>query len=622
LGLVPITQRIGSRLLLAGLLSTACQAVPPVPGTGEARADPVVPLPDYTGDPDAQERLGPLLEAAVRATEVFGPLPPGPWTLALHGTDADFERATGAPPGRAAAWVGATLHLRPWLRLRQRDPGALLRHELTHRRLRALGLARWREEASCLWAEGHTRPPAPWPADPPAITQVWLDRALAGGTTATQLAAYRWLRAWLQGEASSSPPSAPGSEAAPRVPAGEPWIADPPGALPDADLPAGDPAKAQRPAEDPPRAERPNGGPARVERTAEDPARVERTAEDPARVERPAEDPPRAERPTGDPARVERPAEDPSTGEGSAQAVGADPAAVRTVRVTWPPERMPRALVVQGEPLAWRPGLTRYWRGTVRFGPGAPVALLEGEVGLRAGSRGWSLTWTLSAETWIAAATAGELGEDAPVEAKRALGAVLALWLRAHPQGNHPDGTFCPLTHCAVVRGQPSAATRAAVARRPRLDLDPRWAFFTSSCGGVALSPRAVWGAGPDQAGTVLRVPGDRWADWERTLSAAQVAALKAAVPPGLAPGQAGLRLGASGPYPVERLRLEAGRRFGWTIWPSNACTGTVDAGGVLHLSGHGLGHNTGLCLATARYRALAGASAEAILAQAFPEAR
>jgi hypothetical protein len=586
LGLVPITQRIGSRLLLAGMLSAVCSAVPPVPATAEARADPAAPPPDYTGDPDAQERLGPLLEAAVRATEAFGPLPPGPWTLALHGTDADFERATGAPPGRAAAWLGATLHLRPWLRLRQRDPGALLRHELTHRRLRSLGLARWREEANCLWAEGHVRPPVRWPADPPAATQTWLDRALAGGTTATQLAAYRWLRGWLQGESASSPATANGPEAAPRVPAGDPWIADPPGALPDAGLPAADPPEPVPPVVWPAGAEQPVVDPAMAEQPVVDPAMAEQTAGDPASAERPA----------------------------------ADPAVVRTVRVTWPPERLPRTLVVQGEPLAWRPGLTRSWRGTVRFGPGAPVTLLEGEVGLRAGNRGWSLTWTLPAETWIAAATAGELGEAAPVEAKRALAAVLALWLRAHPQGNHPDGSFCPLTHCAVVRGQPSAATLAAVARRPRLDLDPRWAFFTSSCGGVALSPRAVWGSGPDRAGTVLRVPGDRWADWERTLSAAQVAALKAAVPPGLAPGQAGLRLGASGPYPVERLRLEAGRRFGWAIWPSNACSGTVDAAGCLHLSGHGLGHNTGLCLATARFQALAGASAEAILAQAFPQ--
>jgi hypothetical protein len=151
--------------------------------------------------------------------------------------------------------------------------------------------------------------------------------------------------------------------------------------------------------------------------------------------------------------------------------------------------------------------------------------------------------------------------------------------------------------------------------------LDPQWAFFTSSLGGAALSPRAVWGDGPDQAGEALRVPGDRWADWQRTLSAAQVRALKASVRPGLAPGQVGMRLGASGPYAVERLRLEAGRRFGWTAWPSNACTGKVDADGVLHLAGHGLGHNTGLCLATAVYRARQGASAEDILARAFPAA-
>jgi len=115
-------------------------------------------------------------------------------------------------------------------------------------------------------------------------------------------------------------------------------------------------------------------------------------------------------------------------------------------------------------------------------------------------------------------------------------------------------------------------------------------------------------------------VPGDRWADWERTFTPAQVRALKGAVPPGLAPGQRGLFLGPSGPYPVERLRLEAGRRFGWTAWPSDACTGTVDDRGFLHLAGHGLGHNTGLCLATALHLARQGARAEEILARAFPD--
>jgi hypothetical protein len=289
------------------------------------------------------------------------------------------------------------------------------------------------------------------------------------------------------------------------------------------------------------------------------------------------------------------------------------------VAVTWPPDRLPRTLVVAGEALPWRAGFRRTWTGAVRFGPGAPFPLLEGEVRLRAVPAGWSLTWILPAETWIAAATEGELGDAAPREAKRALAAVLERWLAGHPQGNHPGGGFCPLTHCAVVRGQPSAATRAAAASRPKLDLDPRWAFYTGSQGGVALSPRQVWGQGPAVAGAARRVPGDRWADWERSFSPRQVRELKAAVPPGVAPGQLGLRLGPSGPYAIERLRLEAGRRYGWTAWPSDACSGRVDARGVLRLTGHGWGHNVGLCLATAIHRARQGATAEALLAQAFP---
>jgi hypothetical protein len=421
----------------------------------------------------------------------------------------------------------------------------VLRHELVHRRLGPARLPRWREEALCLWAEGHTRPPERWPADPAPALQARLDRALAAGTTATQAWAYRWLRAWLDG----APPPAP-PEPAP--------------------APAWQPEGAGR---------------------------------------RPGTDPP------GEPA---GPGVPPTVA--GAPPVDGPAAAGRTLQVIWPPERLPRTLRVAGETLAWRPGLARTWKGTVRFGPGAPVARLDGEVRLRAVAGGWSLAWSLPAETWIAAAAEGELGRGAPREALRALAAVLARWLEGHPRGNHPDGSLCPLTHCAVVRGQPSPEALAAAGDRPVLALEPGRAHFSASLGGVALSPREVWGQGPDRAGAALRVPGDRWADWTRTLEPAQVRALKAAVPPGLAPGQRGLFLGPSGPYPVESLRLEAGRRFGWTAWPSNACTATPDARGGLRLAGHGLGHNVGLCLATALHLARQGCDAETILAGAFQD--
>jgi peptidoglycan hydrolase-like amidase len=90
-------------------------------------------------------------------------------------------------------------------------------------------------------------------------------------------------------------------------------------------------------------------------------------------------------------------------------------------------------------------------------------------------------------------------------------------------------------------------------------------------------------------------------------------------VRPGLKPGQKGLKLGDSGPYAVEELRLAAGRRFGWTTWPSNACEAEALPDGSLRLHGWGWGHNVGLCLATARFRAEQGATAEQILAEAYP---
>jgi hypothetical protein len=218
----------------------------------------------------------------------------------------------------------------------------------------------------------------------------------------------------------------------------------------------------------------------------------------------------------------------------------------------------------------------------------------------------------------MACAVAGEIGDDAPFEARRALAAVLKVWLEGHPKGHHPDGSLCPLTHCSVVRGMASESTQQAAATAPALNLDPRWALFTSSKGGVSLSIRQIWGEGPDGICAVPKVPGDRWADWERSLDARQVQTLKRLLRVGLRPGQKGIRLGASGPYPVEDLRLNAGRAFGWPCWPSNACEVTPLEDGGIRIQGHGWGHNAGLCLAAAAMRAQEGWKAEAILEEAF----
>jgi len=265
--------------------------------------------------------------------------------------------------------------------------------------------------------------------------------------------------------------------------------------------------------------------------------------------------------------------------------------------VRWPPDRMPSHLVVNGQAL--RPGQAYLFRDGAAFGPGAPVSQLPGRVELRHGRSGWSLAWTAPARAWVAAATAGELGEDKPPEARRALAAVLWAWLAAHPRGNHPDGSLCPLTHCAVVRGGASPSTLAAVDSAPAAP--PGCIWFCASQGGAALSPAQVWGRGPrEQPPPAVAVPGDPWASWTRTFTAAQVALLKRSVPPGLRPGQLGMDLGVSGPYPVEDLRLAAGRAFGWPSWPSNACRGETLPDGSLRLTGQGWGHNVGLCLANA----------------------
>ena len=478
-----------------------------------APAPPFTP-PVFEGDVAAQGAVEEALRTALAATSAYGPWPPGLWRVHLHPDAASFERATGAPTARSGQWVAETLHLRHWEQLRRRDLGALLRHELTHRRLVAKGLRRWAEEARCLWAEAQRKPPKAWPAAPAAPLQDRLDRALAGGTTREQAWAYRWLRAWLKHQPLPELPQSLTRE--PEV-----W-----------------------------------------------------------------------------------------TKEAATLA--------ETVTVVWPAERLRGPLIVNGQPLSHRVGKTWRFQGRVRFPDGFPVQDLQGTVKIRAETHGWRLSWTASSSAWIAAATEGELGAEAPVEARRALAAVLGRWVEGHRQ-QHPGGALCPLTHCAVVRGSGSTDTAHATASAPALNLDSRWAFFTGSAGGRACSPREIWGEGPTDSGGAAEVPGDRWLTWERTLHAAQVAALKRDAKPGLRPGQRGLHLGESGPYAVEALRLAAGRRFGWTTWPSNACEGETLPDGSLRLQGRGWGHNVGLCLATARFRALNGATAEQILAEAFP---
>ena len=475
---------------------------------------PPPPPPVFSGDPEADLRLGASLQGAMVATEAYGPWPQGRWELLLHQDAAGFERLTKAGLHRGACWVGNVLHLRPWEELKRRDLGAILRHELVHRRLSLARLRRWEEEARCLYSENHVRPPAHWPASPSRALQDRLDRALAGGTSGEQAWAYRMLRAWVAGAPLVVPPAKPPQPL-------ETWHKE---AMP---------LQAQ-------------------------------------------------------------------------------------IVVRWPVERLPEDLEINGQCLSRQPGNAFRFNGIVRFGAGAPIRSLRGTVTVSRKGRGWSLAWTTTPQAWIAAATAGELGDTAPLEARRALASVLKCWLDGHPRGNHPDGAFCPLTHCAVIRGMASEETDQAVRGAPRLVLDPGWAFFCSSKGGVSLSPQAVWGEGSSTCQEAVPVPNDRWQTWTRTFTAGQVRLLKRSVPHGLKVGQKGLMLGASGPYSVEALRLAAGRAFGWTSWPSNACEGELDDAGRLVLRGHGWGHNVGLCLATASWEATHGQRAEGILAAAF----
>lgn len=177
------------------------------------------PAPIWRGDPDAALLLEQDLQAAMRSTEAFGSMPMGAWSVQLHSSDGMFEKTTGAPPQRLASWVGDTLHLRPIEKLRRREIGAVLRHEVAHRRLSLSKLRPWEEEARCIYAEGHTHPPESWPPAPAKGLQDQLDLGLRRGSTAFQAWAYAWLRAWLLDKPLPPPPQ-------PRNPVQENWKPD------------------------------------------------------------------------------------------------------------------------------------------------------------------------------------------------------------------------------------------------------------------------------------------------------------------------------------------------------------------------------------------------------------
>jgi len=244
--------------------------------------------------------------------------------------------------------------------------------------------------------------------------------------------------------------------------------------------------------------------------------------------------------------------------------------------------------------------------------PGLQRRLL-GEVVLRSGA----LVATVAPREYVAGVLAAELPHGNPA-LRLDLGAAILRFLARGPR--HGGADVCDTTHCAFFVGRgprmdwkhPGHGTAipevlpplsdeawAAIQQASRLPGPDQW---TAHCGGLPLSPRAVWGDGSAQAPPCPRHPGAS-APWERVWKAGDAAkAFGGPVERMEITEERGtwtLRLWQRGE--ARSLRYDAAHRLiagvlGWDALPSPA-QGVEAAGDGFRLRGFGQGHRVGLCL-------------------------
>ena len=244
------------------------------------------------------------------------------------------------------------------------------------------------------------------------------------------------------------------------------------------------------------------------------------------------------------------------------------------------------------------PGIHRHIQGEVALIAGTPVA-------------------TLAPGDYVAGVVDAELPYGNPA-LRIELGAAVLRFLARGPR--HPGADVCDSTHCAFFVGRGprldwtdprhgtpvpgelrglSAAAWAAIQDAAR---DPGPDQWTAHCGGLPLSPRAVWGAGSAAAPPCPRHPVPV-APWTRTWTAAEA---RRAFGPlermevGEEDGTWVLRLWHEGT--ARSLRYDAAHRLvagvlGWDALPSPADAVEASAAGFT-VRGRGQGHRVGLCLA------------------------
>ncbi len=244
------------------------------------------------------------------------------------------------------------------------------------------------------------------------------------------------------------------------------------------------------------------------------------------------------------------------------------------------------------------PGIRRRIRGQVVLRAGTPVA-------------------TLTPRDYVAGVVDAEVPFGAPA-LRTELGAAVLRFLARGPR--HPGADVCDSTHCAFFvglgprmdwtdprHGTPlpgelpglSDAAWAAIREASRNPGPDQW---TSHCGGLPLSPRAVWGSGSAAAPPCPRHPAPA-APWTRLWTAAQVReAFGATVERMEAGDEDGVRVlrvwteGAPRSLRYDQAHRLVAAVLGWDALPSPPEAVERVEGGF-RVRGHGLGHRVGLCL-------------------------
>ncbi len=260
-----------------------------------------------------------------------------------------------------------------------------------------------------------------------------------------------------------------------------------------------------------------------------------------------------------------------------------------------------------------------------------------------------AITAYVDSEEYVAAVVQAELGRGPPA-ALAAQAILVRTFIAANRLRHSARGAdLCDLTHCQVYRAGPLAEWALAAARNTAgLILtnsrhEPAEVFYSSTCGGQTVASEAIWpGSDKNLVGIEDRLKGDKWPlchesphfSWETRLTKAELLPIlqKFSSAPLTTPYKlvasekmANLVLavkviGASNTFTIKEqlFRQAVGKNLGWQKLKSSTYT-IADEGDSLVFSGHGLGHQVGLCQYGAQELARRGYSARRILKHYFP---